>query len=125
MVSEYFEDSGKFVEVFDMVPFISSTALFQTSMSVLGLKGTSQNFSSGKPHSSRLKYKSNEIDACCKVNALYYYSIGVQRTKSRQILPDCDFLPCQHRSRIWSSCKQIFSSFSPLLHLHVNTSVFV
>ena len=83
MVSEYFEDSGKFVEVFDMVPFISSTALFQTSMSVLGLKGTSQNFSSGKPHSSRLKYKSNEIDACCKVNALYYIiqnSIFYRRT---------------------------------------------
>ena len=80
MVSEYFVDSGKFVEVFDMVPFISSTALFQTSMSVLGLKGTSQKFSSGKPHSSRLKYKSNEIDACRKVNGLYYNPIFYRRT---------------------------------------------
>ena len=74
MVSEYFVDSGIFVEVFDMVPFIISTALFQTSMSVLGLNGTSQKFSSGKPHSSRLKYKFNQIDECGKVNGLYYNS---------------------------------------------------
>lgn len=74
MVSEYFVDSGKFVEEFEMVPFISSTALFQTSMSVLGLSGTSQKFSSGKPHSSRLKYKSNEIDACLKqLGSIIFY----------------------------------------------------